>query len=135
MGHHSSISIPNQYYTCTDHALADRILFEISSKKMRHEGTGELQWINLNYAYRFLHRLFYFNCRRTQKEFLPFQIRKSDINIQLRERLANLEFEELNKIMIEVVRRLLEAVDCYYYHISGIHGKIRWSFVDYICLS
>jgi hypothetical protein len=98
------------------------------------EGTGELQWINLNYAYRFLHRFFYFNYRRTQKEFLPFQIRKSDINKQLRERLENLEFEELNKIMLEVVRRLLEAVDCYYFHTSGIHGKIRWSFVDYICL-
>ena len=135
MAHHNSISIPNPYYTYTLNALADRILLEVSSRKIRHEGTGELQWINLNYAYRFLHSFFCFNYRKAQKEFIPFQIRKSDINNQLRERLANLEFEELNKIMIEVVRRLLEAVDCYYYHISGIHGKIRWSLVDYICLS
>jgi len=126
------MSISNLYYNYTNHALADRILFEISSKKIRHEETGELQWINLNYAYRFLHRFFYFNYRKTQKEFLPFQIRKSDIDDKLRKRLESLEFEELNKIMIEVVRRLLEAVDCHYYHISGIHGKIRWSFVDYI---
>jgi hypothetical protein len=132
--HQSSVSNTNLYYTYTLNALADRILLEVSSRKIRHEGTGELQWINLNYAYRFLHRFFYFNYRRTQKEFLPFQIRKSDINKQLRERLENLEFEELNKIMLEVVRRLLEAVDCYYFHTSGIHGKIRWSFVDYICL-
>ena len=135
MGHHSSIAaIPNPYYTYTDHALADRILIEISSKKIRHEGSGELQWINLNYAYRFLHRFFYFNHGIQKKELSPFQIRKSDINNPLQERLEKLQFEELNNIMIEVVRRLLEAVDCNYYHTSGIHGKIRWRFVDYLCL-
>lgn len=135
MAHHNSISIPNPYYTYTLNALADRILLEVSSRKIRHEGTGELQWVNLNYADRFLHRFFYLSQRKRQNEFPIFQIRKSDISDQLRERLETIEFEELNKIMIQVVRRLLEAADCYYYHTSGIHGKIRWRFVDYICLN
>lgn len=129
----------NPYTEYSKHALADRVLFEISSKKIIDDRTGELHWINLEYAEKYLHRFFCINSPSTYKkeknESVPLQICKSDINNQLRERLESLGFEELNEIMVEVTRRLLESVDCYYYHISGIHGKVKWSFVDFICLN
>lgn len=32
----------------------------------------------------------------------------------------------LNDVMTNTVRRIVEAVDPKYYHLAGIHGKIRW---------
>ena len=64
------------------------------------------------------------------KPHKPFEIHVSDLTPPLIDRLERLEFSELNRIMVEVVRRILEAVDSYYYHTSGIHGEVLWRFVN-----
>jgi hypothetical protein len=125
------------YDEYTNAALEDVILYQISSKKSRNidkdrpknpcwivEGYDTLEWVNLKYAFTYLHRYFLLIPRR------PFIIKKSDFTPPLIERLERLEFSELNKVMIGVVRRILESVDSYYYHTSGIHGKISWMFVN-----
>jgi hypothetical protein len=130
-------STSNPYNEYTNAALTDVILYQLSSKK-RHNidkngsrnsywivnGDDTFEWTNLKYAYLYLHRFFLF------KPYKPFEIHKSDLTPPLIERLERLEFKELNKIVVDVVRRILEAVDSYYYHISCIHGKISWRFVD-----
>jgi hypothetical protein len=128
----------NPYDQYTNNALADVILYQISSKKKRNNTKDSesrnsfwainrddtLEWTNLKYAYLYLHRFFLFKPRR------PFEISKSDLTPFLIERLERLEFKELNNIMIEVVRRILEAADSHYYHTSGIHSSISWRIID-----
>ncbi|MGH9977080.1 MAG: hypothetical protein ACRD8Z_14770 [Nitrososphaeraceae archaeon] len=127
----------NPYDQYTNNALKDVILYQISSKKKRKTdgdrprnsywtvgGDDTLEWINLKYAYLYLHRFFLIKPRK------PFDLHKSDLTSPLIERLEPLDFRELNAIMINVVRRILEAVDSYYYHISGIHDKVSWRFVN-----
>ena len=129
--------IEGPYDGYTNTALEDVILYQISSKKKRNtdgdrfrnsywtvNGDDTLEWINLKYAYLYLHRFFLVKPRK------PFEIHKSYLTPPLIVRLEQLQFIELNKIMVEVVRRILEAVDSYYYYISGIHGKVIWRFVD-----
>ncbi len=133
----SNENTSNPYDQYTTNALIDLILYQLSSKKKRNiDGdrprnsywtVGEdetLEWANLKYADLYLHRFFLFKPR------MPFEIHKSDLTPPLIERLERLEFRELNSIMIGVVRRLLKATDSYYYHVSGIHGKIVWRFID-----
>lgn len=129
-------NISNPYDEYTNNALTEVTLYQISSKKKRNKDVGRprisfwtnkedtLEWVNLNYAYKYLHRFFYF------KPYEPFEIHKSDLTSLLIERLEQLQFLELNKVMVEVVRRILEAVDSFYYHTSGIHDKILWRIVD-----
>ena len=127
----------NPYDQYTYNALTDVILYQISSKMRRNmdeynprnpywtiEGEATLEWINLKYAYIYLHRFYLLKPRK------PFELHVSDLTPPLIDRLERLEFSELNKIMVEVVRRILEAVDSYYYHTSGIHSKVSWRFVD-----
>ena len=127
----------NPYDQFTNNALTDVILYQLSSIKKRNTdddrprnsywtvgGDETLEWTNLKYAYLYLHRFFVI------RPYRPFEIHKSDLTAPLIERLERLEFRELNGIMIGVVRRLLEATDSYYYHVSGIHGKIAWRFGD-----
>lgn len=129
--------IEGPYDGYTNTALEDVILYQISSKKKRNtggdrsrnsywtvNGDDTLEWINLKYAYLYLHRFFLVKPRK------PFEIHKSYLTPPLIGRLEQLQFLELNKIMVEVVRRILESVDAYYYHTSGIHGKISWMFVN-----
>jgi len=129
--------IEGPYDGYTNAALEDVILYQISSKKKHNtdgdrprnsywtvKGDDTLEWINLKYAYLYLHRFFLLKPRK------PFEIHKSDLTLPLIDRLEQLEFLELNKIMVRVVRRILEAVDSYYYHTSGIHSKVSWRFVD-----
>ena len=133
----SNANTLNPYDQYTSSALADVIIYHISSKKRRNthhseprnpywtvKGDNTLEWVNLKYAYLYLHRFFVI------RPYKPFEIHKADLTAPLIERLERLEFRELNGIMIGVVRRLLEATDSYYYHISGIHGKIAWRFID-----
>lgn len=127
----------NPYDQYTNNALTDVILFQITSKKKRNteknrprnpyrtvDGDANLEWVNLVYACLYLHRFFLF------KPSKPFEIHLRDLTPSLVDRLKQLEFSELNKIMVGVVRRILEAVDSYYYHTSGIHGKVSWRFVN-----
>jgi hypothetical protein len=127
----------NPYDQYTNNALKDVILYQISSKKKRSTDSNRLrnsywtvgsddtlEWTNLKYAYLYLHRFFLFKPRRS------FELHKSDLTPPLIERLERLDIRELNAILMNVVRRLLEAVDSYYYHVSGIHGKVSWRFVD-----
>jgi hypothetical protein len=134
-------NVSNPYDQCTNNALIDVILYQISSKKKRNTdgerprnsywtvgGDDTLEWINLKYAYLYLHRFFLIPRK-------PFEIHKSDLTPPLIERLERLDFRELNKIMVGVVRRILEAADSYYYHTSGIHDKVSWRFAKQTCLS
>jgi hypothetical protein len=127
----------NSYDQYTNNALIDVILYQISSKKKRNtdgnrhrnsywnvNADDTLEWINLKYAYLYLHRFFLFQPPK------PFELHKSDLTSPLIQRLERLDFRELNAIMINVVRRILEAVDSCYYHISGIHDKVSWRFVN-----
>ena len=129
--------ISNPYDQYTKNALIDVILYQISSKKKRNtdrdrprnsywtiNGDDTLEWVNLKYAYLYLHRFFLLKPRK------PFELHKSDLTPVLIESLERLDFNELNKIMVAVVRLILEATDSYYYHISGIHSKVIWRFVD-----
>ena len=129
--------ISNPYEEYTNAALTDVILYQISSKKVRNcdnnrptnsfwsvGGEDTLEWVNLKYAYIYLHRFFLYRPRK------PFEIHKSHLTPSLITRLEQLKFPELNKIMVEVVRRILGAADSYYYHISGIDDKVIWKFVD-----
>lgn len=132
----------NLYDEYTNAALMDVILYQLSSQKVRNSdknrpvnsvwivgGEDMLEWVNLKYAYIYLHQFFLYGpCK-------PFEIHKSHLTPTLIARLEQLKFIELNKIMIGVVRRILEAVDSYYYHISGIHGKVSWTFVSKLCQS
>ena len=132
----------NPYDQYTNNALIDVILFQISSKKKGNtdggkprnsywtvNGDNTLEWVNLKYAYLYLHRFFVFKPRK------QFEIHKSDLTLPLIDRLERLDFRELNKIMVGVVRRILEASDSYYYHTSGIHDKVSWRFAGQTCLS
>lgn len=96
----------NPYDQYTNNALTDVILYQISSKKKRNVDRGRprnsywtvggddtLEWINLKYAYLYLHRFFLF------KPHKPFEIHMSHLTPPLIERLERLDFRELNKIM------------------------------------
>jgi hypothetical protein len=129
-------NIPNPYDQYSIAAITDVILYQLSSKKVRNSdknrpinsiwiaGEDTLEWVNLKYAYIYLHRFF------LPRPHKPFEIHKSHLTSTLIARLEQLQFIELNKIMVDVVRRILETVDSYCYHTSGIHGEINWRFVD-----
>lgn len=127
----------NPYEGYSNAAITNVMLYQISSKKVRNSdknrpinsiwiaaGEDTLEWVNLKYAYIYLHRFFLYRPHK------PFEVHKSHLTCHLIARLEQLQFIELNKIMVEVVRRILEVVDSYYYHTSGIHGKVSWRFVD-----
>jgi len=60
-----------------------------------------------------------------------FEINLSDLSFRLKREIADLVSTPvlLDDVMTNVVRRLLESVDPSYYHLAGIHGKIRWRLV------
>ena len=130
-------NVSNPYERYSNAPITDVTLNQISSKKVRNSdknrpinsiwivgGEDTLEWVNLKYAYTYLHRFFLYRPHK------PFEIHKSHLTPPLIARLEQLEFIELNKIMVGVVRRILEAADSNYYHTSGIHGKVIWKFVD-----
>jgi hypothetical protein len=127
---------PFDYYSTA--ALVDRIVFEVSYHHITEN--GNIKWRNLDYAAKFLHRYFVYKqpkkfAKSSIKIHHEFQIRKHDLNPQLIETLESKTFDDLNTIMVAVVRRILISVDAFYYHTSSIHGKIRWRFVNFICLT
>jgi hypothetical protein len=84
----------NLYDEYSNAALEDVILYQISSKKRRNtdehrprntswtvDEDATLEWVNLKYAYLYLHRFFLF------KPYKPFEIHKSDLTPSLVERL------------------------------------------------
>ena len=42
--------------------------------------------------------------------------------------LARLGKVTMKRIITNAVRRLYESVDPEYYHVNGIHGKVKWRF-------
>ena len=57
-----------------------------------------------------------------------FIINQSDLTNRLKKEIVSLRSTPttLNEVMTTTVRRIVESVNPEYYHLSGIHGKIRW---------
>jgi hypothetical protein len=57
-----------------------------------------------------------------------FIINRSDLSNRLKKEIVCLRSTPttLNEVMTTAVRRIVESVNPEYYHLSGIHGKIRW---------
>ena len=57
-----------------------------------------------------------------------FNINKLDLTDKLKEKIADTcpGPADLDIVLTETVRRILEAVNPRYFHLSGIYGKVRW---------
>jgi hypothetical protein len=57
-----------------------------------------------------------------------FVISISDLSPKLKEELYSLGADpvERDQVITDAVSRILEATDQQYYHVSGVHSKIRW---------
>lgn len=61
-----------------------------------------------------------------------FEINLSDLTNGLKRDILKLTSTPaaLDNIMTNTVRRIVEAVNPEYYHLAGIHGKIKWRLVQ-----
>ena len=57
-----------------------------------------------------------------------FVIWPNDIPLDLAMALEGLGKIAMKRVITNAVRRLYESVDPEYYHVNGIHGKVKWRF-------
>ena len=55
-----------------------------------------------------------------------FVIWEEDIPQTLCKALHDLDIFARNQVITEAIRRLHESVDHEYFHVNGLHGKVRW---------
>jgi hypothetical protein len=75
-----------------------------------------------DYAEWFIYRI---NVYKPTPQFI---INRSDLTNRLKKEIASLRSTPttLNEVITTAVRRIIESVNPEYYHLNGIHGKIRW---------
>jgi hypothetical protein len=120
-------SLHHYYDNYTQSALADELTLALSSKLECdvYEDKDSHPYLSifrpyLNQAEGLLYRI---NVYEHQLEFVIFE---EDIPQTLRKALRDLGIFGRNQVITEAIRRLYESVDHNYFHVNGLHGKVRW---------
>ncbi len=74
---------------------------------------------------------FYLNRINIFKPYPVFVLHDEDIPEGLENKLDNLGEAIKKRIITNVVRRIYETIDERYVHINGIHGKLKWRFLEH----
>ena len=122
-------SVEHLYYHYTPAALEDELTFLLSSKTecdviLDENGEWYIHpfYPYINQAEGLLYKINIYD------PIPSFVIWQSDIPDGLVHALTRLGKIAMKRIITNAVRRLYESVDPEYYHVNGIHGKIRWKF-------
>jgi hypothetical protein len=117
----------NQYDSYTIAALEDEVVSKLSaacSYKIDERRTIHITWKYLDSALQLLYKINVF------KPIPYFEIYICDLPYSLRKTLESFPSNIVNKLITKAVCRIVESTDPSYYHVSGVHGRIRWKFVD-----
>jgi hypothetical protein len=111
----------------TKERLTDELVFRVGSTTSFeiNEVTKEI-YVSHKYYDRAEWLIYRINRYKPIPEFV-FNL--SDLTYRLKKEVMRLLVSApatLNDVMTNTVRRIVEAVDPKYYHLAGIHGKIRW---------
>jgi hypothetical protein len=118
----SNIVIKKRHYTIA--ALKDELTRTLSSAA-EYNVNEQSKHIEIDYKYyRYARQLLYLTS--LAKEIPVFEIRQSDIPMELKNELERLDEETLDEVIVDSICRLYESVNFKHFHESGVRGKIKW---------
>ena len=120
------VEISDEFWTTN--RLIDKLVNRLGSKniyninedskeiRITHKYYDQAEWV-----------LYHINIHKPAPQFV---INLSDLSRKLKEEISSLRSTPttLNEVITAAVRRILEAVNPEYYHVNGIHGKVKWRF-------
>lgn len=102
----------NIYAYFTHSALEDKLLYVLLSSK-----NGRFYYAQAD---------FFLNKINLYKPLPVFKLFSSDIPEPLAREIDNLGEQESDRLITNVVRRIYQSIDSEYFHVNGIHGKVKW---------
>ena len=115
------------YQNCTQSKLADELTLTLSSKHDCEIYEDENRQIYLSTFHPYINQAEGLVYRINVYEHPPeFVIWEEDIPQTLCKALHDLDIFARNRVITEAIRRLYESVDHEYFHVNGLHGKVRW---------